>query len=349
MHKVMTMLRWIRNSGLCLTLALLLTGCAGPRMGQSFRDLRYPVATQLLDVEGVQVAYSDSGGAQDAPALLLIHGLGSYLPAWSQNLAALAQHHRVVAIDLPGFGRSSKGNYNYSMEFFARVVDGVIERLKLARVVMVGHSMGGQIALTHALLFPGKAQALALCAPAGLEVFDGPEGTWLAEATGKDTIKATPPEGIYVNLAGNFYDMPKAARFMAEDRVKIIGGPDFDGYAYAVSRSVAAMLDGPVVERLPQIQLPVLGVYGKDDGLIPNPFLHGGSTRAVAEKGVARLPRGRLVLVPRAGHFVMFEQAARVNQEILGFVAALPVAAQPVSAPAVSAPAVSAPPAGATP
>ena len=54
-----------------LTLALLLTGCAGPRMGQSFRDLRYPVATQLLDVEGVQVAYSDSGGAQDAPALLL--------------------------------------------------------------------------------------------------------------------------------------------------------------------------------------------------------------------------------------------------------------------------------------
>ena len=61
MHKVMTMLRWIRNSGLCLTLALLLTGCAGPRMGQSFRDLRYPVATQLLDVEGVQVAGTGRG------------------------------------------------------------------------------------------------------------------------------------------------------------------------------------------------------------------------------------------------------------------------------------------------
>ena len=172
------------------------------------------------------------------------------MPVWQRNLDALAEHHRVVAIDLPGYGKSSKANYDYSMAFYARTVEGVIDALGLGRVVLVGHSMGGQIALTHALRYPGRAEALVLVSPAGFERFGAGEGAWLAEAVNKDYVARTPAEAVYANVANNFYSMPKEARFMVDDRLRVIGGPDFDAYTYAVARSVYAMVHEPVLDRL---------------------------------------------------------------------------------------------------
>jgi pimeloyl-ACP methyl ester carboxylesterase len=301
-----------------LTIALLVAGCH-PQPGYGFRQLSYPLATRYLDVDGIEVAYSEAG--QGEPALVLIHGLGSYLPVWSRNFAALSQRHRVIAVDLPGYGRSSKSNYHYSMRFFAEVIQRVIEHLRVGRVVLVGHSMGGQIAMHHALAHPGRAEALILVAPAGFEKFEPGEGSWLAEAVSKELVQLTPLDGIYHNLAGNFLKMPGAAQFMVNDRVAIVGGPDFDGYAYAVSRSVNAMIHEPVLGRLRQIAAPTLVLFGEDDGLIPNPILHGGDTRALAEKAVSQFPCAQLVMIPRAGHMVQFEQPGLWNQAVLEFLA----------------------------
>lgn len=308
-----------------MTISLVtLAGCAPLKTGVAFRDLAYPMQTRSLDVDGVEVAVSDSGSG--GRTLILIHGLGSYMPVWSRNIEGLARGNRVVAIDLPGYGRSAKKNFQYSMEFFARVVDGVIEKMGLSHPILMGHSMGGQIAMTHALLFPKKAEALLLLAPAGLETFAEGEGRWLAEVSTKDLFRLTTPEGVYANYVNNFYDMPKEARFMIEDRVRVIGGPDFDDYCYAVSRSVAAMIDGPVWARLGEIDVPALVIFGEQDGLIPNPILHGGSTRSIAEPGVARLKKGQLVMVPRAGHMVQFERPAEVEAAVSAFLAKLPSA-----------------------
>jgi pimeloyl-ACP methyl ester carboxylesterase len=288
----------------------------------SFKKLTYPMPVSHLDVDGVEVAFSDSGVG--SPTLLLIHGLGSYMPVWQRNLDALARQHRVVAIDLPGYGKSAKGNYEYSMAFFARTVDGVIDALGLHDVVLVGHSMGGQIALTHALRYPGKAKALVLAAPAGFERFGHGEAAWLADAVDKDYVARTPAEAVYTNVAVTFYDMPKEARFMVDDRLRVIGGPDFDAYAYAVSRSVAAMLREPVIDHLGDIRVPVLVLFGENDGLIPNPILHGGTTRAVAEGGTRLLPHGRLVMIPRAGHMVQVERPAEFDAAVLAFLKEIP-------------------------
>ncbi|HEX6836751.1 MAG TPA: alpha/beta hydrolase, partial [Polyangia bacterium] len=251
----------------------------------------------------------------------LIHGLNSYIPEWQENLPELSLHHRVVAIDLPGYGRSSKRNYLYSMEFFARVVERVIERLDLHHVTLVGHSMGGQIAMTHALLYPGVAESLVLIATAGFETFSPGERSFLLDMLDKRLVMFAPPETIWAGLGSTVAgDVPKDAEFFYRDRVAIIGGPDFDGFCYAVVRSMAAMARGPVFDRLPQIAVPVLVIYGTDDRLIPNPLVHGGSTRAIAEAGARRLPHARLVMVPGAGHFVNLERADVVNREILAFV-----------------------------
>jgi pimeloyl-ACP methyl ester carboxylesterase len=311
-------LRFAGIWAMVISLSLAATGCH-PKTGFAFRQLQYPVATRYLDVDGVEVAYSEMGEGE--PALLLIHGLGSYLPVWSRNLAALSRQHRVVAIDLPGYGRSSKANYRYSMRFFAQVVQAVIERLHLEHVVLVGHSMGGQIAMTHALRYPGRAEALVLVAPAGFEKFEPGEGGWLGDAVSKEFVMLTPLDGIHANLASNFSRMDSSAQFMADDRVRIIGGPDFDAYAYAVSRSVYAMIHEPVLDRLPEIRVPVLVTFGADDALIPNPILHGGDTRKLAEKAVSKMPCAQLFMIPRAGHMVQFEQPRIWNQAVLEFLA----------------------------
>jgi hypothetical protein len=99
----------------------------------------------------------------------------------------------------------------------------------------------------------------------------------------------------------------------------VIGGPDFDAYCTAVSRSVAGMLDAPVYDRLPEITVPVLVVFGKHDGLIPNPFLHGGSTVKMAQKAVTRFPDAELVVLEKAGHMAQFERAQEWNGAVLEF------------------------------
>ena len=306
-------------------LSSLMVACKPPAR-RAFADLQYPEPvsqTRTVRVGEISVAYAELG--QGDTTLVLIHGLGSYLPVWTHNLEALAQRYRVVAIDLPGYGKSSKSNdYAYSMEFFARTVQGVVDELEIEHPVLVGHSMGGQIALTHALLYPGRARALVLTSPAGLETFEDGEAKWLADAVTEDfTCKAT-PEAIHARHTQNFHRMPKDAHFMVSDRVEVIGGPDFPQYCTAVSRSVRAMLDEPVADRLGTLQLPVLVLFGKYDQLIPNPFLHGGSTERLAKTTVKAIPGAELVMLPRAGHMAQFEQAEAWNGAVLGFLATLP-------------------------
>jgi len=195
---------------LCICTSLL-CGCTTPQP-ISFKKLSYPMPVSHVVVDGVEVAFSDVGVSDGNRAtLVLIHGLGSYMPVWTHNLDELAADSRVIAIDLPGYGKSSKANYEYSMAFYARVVDRLIDALHLQHVVLVGHSMGGQIAMTHALRYPGRAEGLVLIAPAGFETFGPGEGGWLATVVTKEFVMVTPTDAIVNNLATNFFTMPRSA------------------------------------------------------------------------------------------------------------------------------------------
>lgn len=292
--------------------------CTPPPTAARFADLCYPMPTATLRADGVEIAYSDTGTGE--PALLLIHGLGSYLPSWQRNLPALSQRHRVVAIDLPGYGRSDKGDHPYSMAFFAAILDRVIAERGLGKLVLVGHSMGGQIALTYALSHPGRAQALVLLAPAGLETFTDDEARRLAGIVTPEAVAATPPAMIQRNAAKNFFNPTPEVAFLGDDRVRILGGPDLLGYARAVSRSVRGMLEEPVLSRLSEITVPVLLIFGEEDALIPNAFFHGAmKTRGIAEAGARRLPQATLKMIPQAGHMVHVERPAEVNAAMLEF------------------------------
>jgi len=301
-------------------LFLLLWGISGEGIAQQmqFSELQYPYEVQYQQLaSGHKIAYIDEG---EGPALILIHGLGSYIPAWKQNIPALSQQHRVIALDLPGYGKSSKDVESYSIPFFAETVAHLQDSLGLSRAVWIGHSMGGQIAIEGALEYPEKVSRLVLLAPAGFENFSEQEARMMTSFVTPAAIKATPDSMVRQTFKAAFYEFPKEARFMADDRVALRGAEDFDGYARAYATSVRAMLEGPVYDRLDEIRQPTLIIYGKQDALIPNRQLHPQlTTETVAERGTEKIPESRLKMVDRAGHFVHFEQPDVVNEVILNF------------------------------
>lgn len=163
--------------------------CISFTKGQSikFDQLSYPFTTKKVKLhEQITLAYVQEGmsPANGTPTLLFIHGLGSYLPAWKKNIAQLGKYFHCIALDLPGYGKSSKSlKYSGKMSFFAQVIHDFIDHLQLKNVVLVGHSMGGQIALTTALKYPHNIQKLVLIAPAGIEAFSKTEADLLKKHT----------------------------------------------------------------------------------------------------------------------------------------------------------------------
>ena len=308
---------------LSLALFLALTGCSGALYEDAeplaFEELDYgfPVETAL---DNPEVAYVDVGEGPET--LLLVHGLASNAGFWRYNIPGLAEDYRVVAVDLPGYGRSEKGAYPYTMSFFADVLGRLIERLDLGPVVYVGHSMGGQIGLTLALRHPEHIERLILAAPAGLEAFDEGEGHWLANALTTGAIEHTSEPAIRRNLAANFYEWDDRWEWMVEERARLAQADDFEEFAYAVVRSVHGMIDEPTTPYLGQGRVPTHIIYGRYDGLIPNPYLNPGFPADVFEEGAERIPNAELTEVDEAGHLLQIERPEAFNEAVLEYLRA---------------------------
>jgi pimeloyl-ACP methyl ester carboxylesterase len=101
-------------------------------------------------------------GPTDKPAVLLIHGLQDEADTWRHIFEPLAQSHRVIALDLPGFGRSDKAKRAYGVPFYADVVLAVMDALHIAYATLIGNSMGAMIAETIALTHPARVLKLVL-------------------------------------------------------------------------------------------------------------------------------------------------------------------------------------------
>ncbi|MFN4299232.1 MAG: alpha/beta fold hydrolase [Thermaurantimonas sp.] len=289
-----------------------------PRIS-SFEELQYPFETKKVQLSNdITVAYADEGKGSET--IIFIHGLGSYLPAWKKNVEVLRQYYRCIAIDLPGYGKSSKGDYDGSMEFFSDVVIQFADKLGLKQIVLAGHSMGGQISIVTALRYPQRVKALILAAPAGFETFNEGQKQWFREVVTARSTALTPAQTVQSNFGFNFYKFPKDADFMIRDRLAMRFASDFDGYCYIIPKSVQGMVNQPVFDLLDKLTQPTLIVFGESDNLIPNRFLNPGRTRDVALAGYSKIPKATLVMVPKCGHFVQWEGADTFNSAVKKFI-----------------------------
>src|SRR5207245_2489790 len=113
----------------------------------------------------------------EGPPVVFVHGLSGSWPNWLEQLPAFAHTHRVVAVDLPGFGHSPMPAGEISIAGYARVLDGLLGELGIDAAAVVGNSMGGFIAAELAISAPQRVERLVLVSAAGLSTHNDPRTT----------------------------------------------------------------------------------------------------------------------------------------------------------------------------
>jgi len=260
-------------------------------------------------LDGLDLHYTISGRG---PMTLLIHGLGGFAESWRYTVAALAPHGTVVALDLPGFGQSAKPRRRYGLGFFADALGGLLRALDVERVRIVGHSLGGGVAMAYALASPSRVERLALVSPIVPGFPLRPSLVYrlmalpgLGELIGRlitPSICATALERCFVVadpveidfLVGHQY----GARATADGRAAYLGTlrgvrQDFIVRASAYRAALA------------QLQRPVLVIHGRQDPVVPI---------AHAQALTQGLPRAEGRWLDGCGHFPQIERAGPVNE-----------------------------------
>lgn len=287
-------------------------------MNEIFSNLKYPFDTKFIQIDNYSIAYIDEG--QSDKVILFLHGLGSYIPAWKFNITYLRNHFRCIAIDLPGFGKSEKHIHSGSMEFYTKIVYGFIQSLNLEKVDLIGHSMGGQIAINCAIKFPDSVDKLILIAPAGFEKFSDEEIQIIKNLTKPENFFIRDSKQIRANYEMSFYKFPTKAEYLVEDRITVSNDKDFYNYCVTISNSIAGMIEQSIFYELKNIKQKTLVIFGKNDALIPNKYLHQTTTEEIAKKACQQIPDSQLILLDECGHFAQIEKAEEVNSSIMDFI-----------------------------
>ncbi len=281
-----------------------------------FEDFNYLFEITKTEIEpGTVIAHTDMG---DGDPIIFIHGLGSYISAWNKNLSTLSQHFRCLAIDLPGYGKSSKILHSGTMEYYSSVVIKLMDKLGINRANICGHSMGGVIALKLAIEYPERLKNLVLIAPGGAETYTQDEKILVQSYLNTKKIIANDKQQIANNVIVNFYNFPDDAQFMIDDRIALRSSSDFHTHATIVARSAAGVVNSDVSHRLNEIKAPVFALFADHDKLIPNKFLHPDITHRdiinTFESGISDI---RIFELKNCGHFIQFEQPEAFNDLII--------------------------------
>jgi pyruvate dehydrogenase E2 component (dihydrolipoamide acetyltransferase) len=261
------------------------------------------LATETVELGGRKIRYLKKG--EEGEPAILIHGFGGDLNNWLFNHDALAEERAVYALDLPGHGESSKDVGEGGAGAFAGVLADFMDALGIAKAHLIGHSMGGAVALELALADPSRARSITLIASAGL----GPE---LDAAYIEGFVGAARRKEIKPHLEKLFADPSLVSRQLVDDILKF---KRLDGVDAAL-RTVAGalMTDGVQTtvlrDRLGDLGVPLLVIWGEEDRIIP----------ASQARDLPGAPR---VEIFAAGHMVQMEAASEVNGLIKSFLGSL--------------------------
>ena len=270
-------------------------------------------------VDGLAVQYVREGRG---PTIVLLHGLGGFGESWRTTVDVLARSADVIAPDLPGYGLSAKPRTRYDLEFFTRALHGFLDVLGVGQVSLVGHSLGGAVAVAYALTRPARVDRLALVS-AVVPGFDyraswlyrlaalRPVGELAALCARRSVYRAAIARCFHRPMAREvdaLVDWSYAARTSWAAKSAYLATlrdirEDFAGRA-AAYRRVAGTLG-----------LPILLVHGRQDRVVP--AAHG----ATVAKG---FPRASIRWVDGCGHFPQIEHAETVNRWLEDFLVARP-------------------------
>jgi pimeloyl-ACP methyl ester carboxylesterase len=274
-------------------------------------DLKY------LELHGDRVAYRDEG---EGEVLLLIHGMAGSSDSWRSVLPQLSKKFRVIAPDLLGHGESAKPRSDYSLGAFAVWLRDLLDELGVSQANVVGHSLGGGVAMQFVYQHPDYVKRLVLISSGGL----GPDVGWilrLLSAPGAELILPIIAPKPVLTVGNKLRSWLRAGGIHSPRGAEIwsayssLSDPDTRQSFLRTLRSVVDYR-GQAVSALNRLglreELPIMAIWGERDNIIPVDHAH-----AAHE---ARTD-ARLELLPDVGHFAQVEAPNEVVELIEDFIA----------------------------
>jgi pimeloyl-ACP methyl ester carboxylesterase len=285
-------------------------------------DVDWSAHQRWIDVEGSPVNTIELGPEHpgDAQPIVFVHGLSGSWPNWLEQLPVFAREHRVVTLDLPGFGHSPMPREQISMSGYAQLLDRLLDELEIDAAAVVGNSMGGFIGAELAIAFPQRVERLVLVSAAGLSTHNHPgsirampalrrlervvmaSGAWAASKSDAVTKRARLRDAA---LGVVIAHPDRLGAALAAEQVRGAGKPGFIG-------GLEAVIDYEIRERLGEIACPTLIVWGERDRLI---------TVRDADVFAELIPNSRKFVFADTGHMAMLEQPEGFNALLEGFLA----------------------------
>lgn len=298
-----------------LLLSIFLLLLIHPLHGEEMKAARSPlhqlsIPSYKVQAGGVEIHYVEAG---KGPALIFLHGLGGSWKDWAANLPAFAAANRVVAIDFPGFGDSPQAEVEYSIEWLTDVVEKFIASRNLEAVNLVGHSLGGIVALNLAARPNSRVKRLAVADAVGI----GDKTGFLSyNLTKKLMGPETKWESLEIGLQEQFKSMiesfirgekSKTAKefFQSLPKSPFTGKPLLP--MTPAVQLTASIIDFNIRPKLSSIRQPTLILWGERDPIAPP------QDASLLQKD---LPSSTLFMFPNCGHSPMAENPEAFNREL---------------------------------
>jgi pimeloyl-ACP methyl ester carboxylesterase len=271
----------------------------------------------LVTINGQQIHITEEGPAH-GPVAVLIHGWSSSSHTWKPLIPQLRRRFRCLAVDLPGFGNSPAPRERPSIEGYAELIAGVIRWSGEDAAVVLGHSMGGMIGITLTLSYPLLVERLVLLNPAISGRLSTFVNTLVAphimferfDATGRllSFLEQTPLD--YSDRLLKPIAFAERAEISSEDYERIRADARRPGQGRTRAQCFWAMRRADLRGRLAALEVPALVLWGAEDNTVP---LRDAGTVA------AEWPEADLRIIPNAGHWPQFEQAALTRRYVANF------------------------------
>jgi len=276
-----------------------------------------PLKAEDLDekyvvVKGLKIRYIVKGSG--AP-LVLIHGIGEFLEAWWLNVGPLSEHYQVYAMDLPGHGLSDKPRIDYNLAFATEVVGEFEQALGIDHASLVGHSLGGLVAMSVAINYPEQVDKLVLVDSAGFN--DRVPVLYrlcclplIGELIVEPTVKA----GIRHGMKRAFYNPGLVSDEMVEKDYQFMKMPGAKQALLNIIRN-GVSFTGPnpetvALDKLRLIKSLTLLIHGAQDKVIPLKY---------ARKANKLIPGAKLKIIDECGHCPYIEKASEFNETVIEF------------------------------
>jgi len=279
-----------------ISVFLLFAIIAGPAVAQNPQTMP---PEKTIPIFGQTIHYWDVGSG---PVVVLLHGLGSSKEDWLAVVGPLSKNHRLLIPDQIGFGHSDKPLVSYSVQTFVDFLDEFLRQMKVEKASLVGESLGGWVSALYVSEISGTGRISVL------------DKLVLADAAGLKQKGPIPDFNTSLQSSGRllkslFYD----SSWINDERLRQSFAHRLaanDGYTIQSFLNNPALASEFLDDKLSQIRVPTLVVWGKQDQLVP--FSSG-------EKYTAGIPGARLVAFDKCGHIPKAEKTAEFVSAVMAF------------------------------